>query len=63
MLASLFLGVYHIISIYILKGANMAATKYNFSIEQGTSFRLSLTYKDKDKNPINITNYCARLIL
>ena len=33
----------------------MAATKYDFSIEQGTSFILSLTYKDKDKTLI-ITN-------
>lgn len=38
----------------------MAASKYDFSIEQGTSFRLAITYKDKDKNPIDITNYCAR---
>lgn len=40
----------------------MTASKYDFSIEQGTSFRLAITYKDKDKNPIDITNYCARLI-
>lgn len=40
----------------------MAATEYNFSIEQGTSFRLSITYKDKDKNIVDITDYCARLI-
>lgn len=40
----------------------MAATEYNFSIEQGTSFRLSITYKDKNKNIIDITDYCARLI-
>jgi hypothetical protein len=39
----------------------MAASKYDFSIEQGTSFRLAITYKDKNKNPINITDYCARL--
>lgn len=39
----------------------MAASKYDFSIEQGTSFRLAITYKDKNKNPIDITNYCARL--
>ena len=40
----------------------MAATKYDFSIEQGTSFRLAITYKDKNKNPIDITGYCARLV-
>lgn len=41
----------------------MAATKYDFNIEQGSSFRLSLTYKDNDGNPIDLTNWCARLIL
>lgn len=40
----------------------MAATKYDFSIEQGTSFRLSITYRDSNKQPININNYCARLV-
>jgi hypothetical protein len=40
----------------------MAATKYDFSIEQGTSFRMSITYQDSNKQPIDITNYCARLV-
>ena len=40
----------------------MPATKYDFSIEQGTSFRLAITYKDSSKNPIDITDYCARLV-
>lgn len=40
----------------------MAATKYDFSIEQGTSFRLSLVYKDSNGNPIDLTNWCARLV-
>lgn len=40
----------------------MAASKYDFSIEQGTSFRIALTYKDDKKNPIDITGYCSRLI-
>lgn len=40
----------------------MAAKKYDFSIEQGTSFRLAITYKDKNKNIIDISDYCARLI-
>jgi hypothetical protein len=40
----------------------MAATKYDFSIEQGTSFRISITYQDSNKQPINISNYCARLV-
>lgn len=40
----------------------MAASKYDFSIEQGTSFKLSLIYKDTDRNPINLTGWCARII-
>lgn len=39
----------------------MAATKYNFKIEQGSSFRLSLVYKDNNNNIIDLSNYCARL--
>lgn len=39
----------------------MAASKYDFSIEQGSSFKLSLVYKDNNKNIIDITNWCARL--
>lgn len=40
----------------------MPASKYDFSIEQGTSFKLALTYKDANSIPINITNWCARLV-
>lgn len=40
----------------------MAASKYDFSIEQGSSFRLSLIYKDDNGNPIDLTNWCARII-
>lgn len=40
----------------------MAAGKYDFTIEQGSSFKLSLIYKDSSEVPINITNWCARLI-
>jgi hypothetical protein len=39
----------------------MAASKYDFSIEQGSSFKLSLVYKDDSGNPIDLTNWCARL--
>lgn len=39
----------------------MAATKYDFSIEQGSSFRMSLVYKDENGNVIDLTNWCARL--
>lgn len=40
----------------------MSASKYDFNIEQGSSFRFSLVYKDADGNPIDLTNWCARLI-
>lgn len=40
----------------------MAASKYDFSIEQGSSYRLSLTYKDDQDNIIPLTGYCARLV-
>lgn len=39
----------------------MAATKYDFSIEQGSSFRMSLVYKDENGSAIDLTNWCARL--
>jgi hypothetical protein len=41
----------------------MPATQYDFNIEQGSSFKISLIYKDKDKNIIDLTNWCARLIM
>jgi hypothetical protein len=40
----------------------MAASKYDFTIEQGTSFKFSLIYKDSGNNPIDLTGWCARLI-
>lgn len=39
----------------------MSATKHDFPIEQGSSFRLQLIYKDQDNDPIDLTDYCARL--
>jgi hypothetical protein len=41
----------------------MAASKHDFSIEQGASFQLSLTYKDANNDPINLTGWCARYLL
>lgn len=41
----------------------MPASQHNFSIDQGSSFTLSLTNKDGDGNIINLTNYCARLTM
>lgn len=40
----------------------MSAGKYDFSIEQGSSFTLSLVYKDSSGNPVDLTGWCARLI-
>jgi hypothetical protein len=39
----------------------MSATKHDFPIEQGSSFKLQLIYKDQNNNPIDLTDYCARL--
>jgi hypothetical protein len=39
----------------------MAASKYDFSIEQGSSYRFSLKYKDDQGNIIPLTDYCARI--
>jgi hypothetical protein len=39
----------------------MAAGKYDFAIEQGTSYKLSLIYKDSNGTPVNLTGWCARL--
>ena len=39
----------------------MAAGKYDFSIEQGSSFKIDFIYKDQNKTPVDLTSYCARL--
>jgi len=39
----------------------MAAGKYNFSIEQGTTVDFEIVYKDSDGDPIDITGYNARM--
>jgi hypothetical protein len=40
----------------------MPAAEYDFPIEQGSSFKLALVYKDDSGSPINISGWCARLI-
>lgn len=40
----------------------MPASQYDFSIEQGSSFKLSLIYKNNSQVPIDLTGWCARLI-
>lgn len=41
----------------------MAAAKYDFAIEQGSSFTISFTYKDSTNTVVNISNWCARIIM
>jgi DNA polymerase III sliding clamp (beta) subunit (PCNA family) len=40
----------------------MSASKYDFSIEQGTSFKMVLRLKNNDGTPMDINGWCARLI-
>jgi hypothetical protein len=40
----------------------MPASKYDFFIEQGTSFKLALVYKNSNDTPTDIRNWCARLV-
>lgn len=39
----------------------MSASRYDFSIEQGSSFRMNLIYKNDDGTVVNLTGWCARL--
>lgn len=39
----------------------MPASQYPIYIEQGSSFRLSIIYKDSNGSIIDLTGYCARL--
>ena len=39
----------------------MAAGKWNFTIEQGTTVDFSIQYKDKNLVPINLTNYSGKM--
>lgn len=39
----------------------MAAGKYNILIEQGATFRKEFQWFDKDNNPVDITEYSARM--
>lgn len=41
----------------------MAAGTYNFTIEQGVTFTLSLTYTDPSDTPIDLTGFSARMML
>lgn len=39
----------------------MAAGKLNLNIEQGATFRKSLTWKDETGNPVDLTGYTASM--
>ena len=39
----------------------MAAGKWNFTIEQGTTVDFSIQYKDKNLVPINLTGYSGKM--
>lgn len=39
----------------------MPAAKHDFNIEQGSSFKLSLIYKNNDNTVKDLTDWCARL--
>lgn len=39
----------------------MAAGKYNFTIEQGTTVDFEIQYKDSNNEPIDLTDYTGRL--
>jgi hypothetical protein len=41
----------------------MGAAPYNFNVEQGSSFSIAFTYKDSTNTVVDISNWCARLIL
>ena len=40
----------------------MQASLYDFEIEQGSSFKLSLIHRDSSGNLVDLTGYCARLL-
>lgn len=39
----------------------MTAGLYNFTIEQGTTFNRTLTWKNPDGSPINLTGYTPKM--
>ena len=41
----------------------MGAAYHSFDIEQGSSFRLTLSYKNVDRNIITLNNWSARILM
>jgi hypothetical protein len=41
----------------------MAAGKYSFTIEQGTTVNFEIQYKDSNGNPINLAGYAGKMMI
>ena len=41
----------------------MAAGKYTFTIEQGSTTNFEIQYKDSSNNPVDLTGYSGRMML
>jgi hypothetical protein len=41
----------------------MAAGKYNFTIEQGTTTNFEIQYKDSNNQPVDLTGYNGKLMI
>jgi hypothetical protein len=41
----------------------MAAGKYNFTIEQGSTVDFEIQYKDSNNQPVDLTGYSGRLMI
>ena len=41
----------------------MAAGKYSFTIQQGSTLRFRIDYKDSSSNAVDLTNYQSRMTI
>jgi len=41
----------------------MAAGRYSFTIEQGSTIDFEIQYKDSNSNPINLTGYSGKMMI
>ena len=41
----------------------MAAGKYSFIIEQGSTLNFEIIYKDSNGNPVDLTNYSGKMMI
>jgi hypothetical protein len=41
----------------------MAAGKYNFTIEQGSTVNFEIQYKDSNNNPVDLTGYSGKMMI